>query len=83
MCGGNKKVMVKRIQDQSTDYDGLYVELGGGIVNKECNLNPSCCKVNNNPTRSSLPSADHKIRVMEVDQTHAQRNFRFDANQGV
>jgi hypothetical protein len=45
MCGGNKKVMVKRIQYQSTDYDGLYVELGGGIVNKECNLNPSCCKV--------------------------------------
>jgi hypothetical protein len=29
MCGGNKKVVVKRIQDQSTDYDGLYVELGG------------------------------------------------------
>jgi hypothetical protein len=28
-CGGNNKVMVKRIQDQSTDYDGLYVELGG------------------------------------------------------
>jgi len=29
MCGGNKKVMVKRIQDQGTDYDGFYVELGG------------------------------------------------------
>ena len=29
LCGGNKKVMVKRIQDQSTDYDGLYVEPGG------------------------------------------------------
>jgi len=28
MCGGNKKVMVKRIQDQDTDYDGFYVELG-------------------------------------------------------
>jgi hypothetical protein len=29
MCGGNNKVMVKRIQDQSTGYDDLYVELGG------------------------------------------------------
>jgi hypothetical protein len=29
MCGGNNKVMVERIQDQSTDYDGLYVDLGG------------------------------------------------------
>jgi hypothetical protein len=29
MFGGNKKVMVKKIQDQSTHYDGLYVELGG------------------------------------------------------
>jgi hypothetical protein len=29
MCGGNNKVMVKRIQEQSTDCDGLYVELGG------------------------------------------------------
>jgi hypothetical protein len=29
MCGGNKKVVVKLLQDQSTDYDGLYVELGG------------------------------------------------------
>jgi hypothetical protein len=29
MCGGNNTVMDERIQDQSTDYDGLYVELGG------------------------------------------------------
>ena len=43
MCGGNKKVMVKRIQEQGTDYDGFYVELGGSIT-KENNLNSSCCK---------------------------------------
>jgi hypothetical protein len=29
-------VMVRLIQDQCTDYDGLYV---WGIIHKECNLN--------------------------------------------
>jgi hypothetical protein len=45
MCGGNNKVMVKRIQDQSTGYDGFICGAWWRIVNKEYNLNSSCCKV--------------------------------------
>jgi len=44
MRGGNKKVMVKRIQDQFSYDSGFYVELGGEKIHKECNLNSRYCK---------------------------------------
>ena len=45
---------------ESIDYDGFLCGAWWGVIQKECNLNSSCCKVTIQ-TRSSLPSADQKI----------------------